>query len=73
MNNAARAALVLEREHLRFQKHPVWGIEAKPVSYDNMFVWKVRTKKDSCRKLRSCTLGINYMKLSSEWCERTSE
>ena len=42
MNIAARAALVLEREHLRFQKHPVWGIEAKPVSYDNMFVWKVR-------------------------------
>ena len=41
MNNAARAALVLEREHLRFQKHPVWGIEAKPVTYDNMFVWKV--------------------------------
>ena len=41
MNNAARAALALEREHLRFQKHPVWGIEARPLTFDNMFVWRV--------------------------------
>lgn len=44
MNNAGRAALALEREHLRFQKHPVWGIEARPLSYDNMFVWRARIR-----------------------------
>ncbi|BFY99286.1 hypothetical protein BsWGS_02326 [Bradybaena similaris] len=40
----SRAHLLIELEHEKLVAHPLWGIEARPVSDDSIFEWRAKIK-----------------------------